>query len=261
MVFDAGRLANLLHADSEELMRVRNLLIFVLMGVFIAFLLTSYFIFYRRALRSISALSKGTKEIGSGNLNYTIETGADDEIGDLAQGLNRMTADLRQVTASKTDLEREVYERKRAAAQLVRKNEDLNALNEELTATQEELQQNLDELSKREIDLHSVALFPTENPSPTMRVNDQGIFLFANPASTRVLGCWKVIVGEKVPDNIMRNALDSLKQGIMQDTEEICEPYTYSIKYVPISPQNYVNLYFADITRRKRAEDQLIQEK
>jgi methyl-accepting chemotaxis protein len=94
MVFDAGRLANLLHADSEELMLVRNLLIFVLMGVFIAFLLTSYFIFYRRALRSISALSKGTKEIGSGNLNYTIETGADDEIGDLAQGLNRMTADL-----------------------------------------------------------------------------------------------------------------------------------------------------------------------
>ena len=259
MVFDAGRLANLLHADSEELMRVRNLLIFVLMGVFIAFLLTSYFIFYRRALRSISALSKGTKEIGSGNLNYTIETGADDEIGDLAQGLNRMTADLRQVTASKTDLEREVSERKRAELQLVRNNEDLNALNEELTATQEELQQNLDELSKRETDLHSVALFPTENPSPTMRVNDQGILLFANPASTHVLGCWKSIVGEKVPDNIMRSALDSLKQGIMQETAEICEPYTYLIKYTPITHHNYVNLYFSDITRRKRAEDQLIR--
>ena len=195
------------------------------MGVFIAFLLTSYFIFYRRALKSISVLNKGIKEIGSGNLNYTIETGADDEIGDLARGLNRMTADLRKVTASKTDLEREVSERMRAEAQLVRNNEDLNALNEELTATQEELQQNLDELSKREIELHSVALFPTENPSPTMRVNDRGILLFANPASTHVLGCWKVNVGEKVPDHIMRSALDSLKHGIMQETEEICEPY------------------------------------
>jgi PAS domain S-box-containing protein len=259
MVFDAGRLANLLNEESEELMRIRNLLIFVLMGVFIAFLFTSYLIFYRRALTSITALNKGIQEFGSGNLSYQLETGADDEIGDIAQGLNRMTVDLRQVTASKTDLEREVSERKRVEAQLVRNNEDLNALNEELTATQEELQQNLDELSKRETDLHSVALFPTENPSPTMRVNDQGILLFANPASTRVLGCWKAIVGEKVPDNIMRNALDSLKHGIMQETEEICESYTYSIKYAPISPQNYVNLYFADITRRKRAEDQLVR--
>ena len=111
MVFDAGRLANLLHAESEGLMQIRNLLIFALMGVFTAFLLTSYFIFYRRALKSISVLNKGIKEIGSGNLNYTIETGADDEIGDLAGGLNRMTADLRKVTASKTDLEREVSER------------------------------------------------------------------------------------------------------------------------------------------------------
>ncbi len=259
MVFDAGRLANLLNEDSEELMRVRNLLIFALMGVFIAFLFTSYLIFYRRALTSITALNKGIKEIGSGNLNYQLETGTDDEIGDIAQGLNRMTADLRQVTASKTDLEQEVSERMRAEAQLVRNNEDLNALNEELTATQEELQQNLDELSKREIELHSVALFPTENPSPTMRVNDQGTLLFANPGGTRVLGCWKVTVGEKVPDHIIRSALNSLKHGIMQETEEICEPYTYLIRFTPISHQNYINLYFSDITRRKRAEDQLIR--
>ncbi len=259
MVFDTVRLANLLNEDAEELMRVRNLLIFALMGVFIAFLFTSYLIFYRRALTSITAITNGIKEIASGNLNYQLETGTDDEIGDIAQGLNRMTADLRLVTASKTDLEREVSERMRAEAQLVRNNEDLNALNEELTAAQEELHQNLDELSKREIELHSVALFPTENPSPTMRVNDQGNLLFANPASTHVLRCWKVTVGEKVPDHIIRSALDSLEHGIMQETEEICEPYTYLIQFTPISPQNYINLYFSDITRRKRAEDLLLR--
>ena len=220
-----------------------------------------YLIFYRRALTSITALNKGIQEIGSGNLRYQLETGADDEIGDIARGLNRMTADLRQVTASKTDLEREISERKHAEEQLVRNNEDLNALNEELTATQEELQQNLDELSKKEVELHSAALFPMENPSPTMRVNDQGILIFANPASTHVLGCWKITVGDRVPDHILQSARDSLKHGILQETEEICEPYHYSIRVTPLSHQNYVNLYFSDITRRKCAEDELVQEK
>lgn len=40
----------------------------------------------------------------------------DDEIGELAQSLNRMTADLRAVTASRTDLEQEVAHRKAAEA-------------------------------------------------------------------------------------------------------------------------------------------------
>ena len=259
MVFDAGRLAHILHEQSVEQMQVRNQLIFALMGAFIAYLFTSYFIFYRRALKSISGINKGTKIIGSGDLNYTFASGADDEIGDISYALNRMTADLRNVTASKTDLEREVSERMRAEAQLVRNNEDLNALNEELTATQEELQQNLDELATREIELHSVALFPAENPNPTMRVHDSGILLFANLASTHVLGCWKAKVGERVPDHIIRSAQDSRKQGIMQETEEICEPSIYSIKFAPISDQNYINLYFSDITSRKRAEAQLVR--
>ena len=94
-----------------------------------------------------------------------------------------------------------------------------------------------------------------------MRVNDQGILIFANPASTHVLGCWKINAGDKVPDHILQSARDSLKHGILKETEEICEPYTYTVRFTPLSNQNYVNLYFSDITRRKRAEDQLVQEK
>ena len=45
----------------------------------------------------------------------------------------------------------------------------------------------------------------------------------------------------------------------MQETEEICEPYIYSIRFAPIPLQNYINLYFGNITGRKRTEDQLIR--
>jgi PAS domain S-box-containing protein len=45
---------------------------------------------------------------------------------------------------------KDVTDRKRAEAELLRKNEDLNAAYEQLTATEEELRQNYDELSKKE---------------------------------------------------------------------------------------------------------------
>lgn len=146
MIFDAGRLAHLLSDEVNGLRQTRIVLIFALMGTFSAFLLTSYLLFYRRTLKSISVLSEGARIIGSGNLNYTIEEGRADEIGELSRSFNNMTSSLREVTASKGDLEHEVYERKRAEEALVLKNKDLYSLNEELTFTQDELHRNLEEL-------------------------------------------------------------------------------------------------------------------
>ena len=183
IVFDAGRLSHLLRDEADQVKQVSNLLIFLLMGTFSLFILTSYLIVFRRTLTSIAELQDGVKVIGSGDLGHVIPEKGDDEIRDLSRAFNKMTVDLKGVTASKGELEREVAERKKAeeevgerneeltaineelvAAQeqlrqanvhlerneedLRRKNVDLNAINEELTATQEELHQNLDELTK-----------------------------------------------------------------------------------------------------------------
>ncbi len=167
MVFDAGRLASLMGAQADELRQTRTYLIFALIGAFVAFLLTSYFLFSRRTLKSIAELQEGARIVGSGDLGYTIEEKGDDEISDLTRSFNQMTSDLQHVTATKEDLEREIAGRKYAEEELVRANErltrseqdllrqntDLNALNEELAATQEELQQNVDELTRSEQEL------------------------------------------------------------------------------------------------------------
>ena len=150
MIFDAGRLAHLLRDQAEELRQTRLLLILALMGTFVAFLLTSYFLFYRRTLKSLDSLQDGATLVGSGDFSHVIDESSDDEIGDLARSFNRMTVNLRNVTASKSDLEQEVAERKRAEQNLETRNEELNAINEELTATQEELHQNIEELTKAE---------------------------------------------------------------------------------------------------------------
>ena len=83
---------------------------------------------------SLSNLSKGAAVIGSGNLDYTIDEKKNDEIGDLSRAFNRMTADLKTVTASKEDLEREIDERKKAEEALKRSNAELESSNKELEA-------------------------------------------------------------------------------------------------------------------------------
>jgi PAS domain S-box-containing protein len=139
MIFDASRLADLLRAQADDLRQTRLLLILTLMGAFVALLLTSYFYFYRRTLMSIDSLQQGAAKIGAGDFSHTIDENSDDEIGELARSFNRMTADLRQVTARKVDLETEVVERMRVEADLAYKNEELGELNEELTSAHDEL--------------------------------------------------------------------------------------------------------------------------
>ena len=66
---------------------------------------TIYLLVFRRTLKSVSELQKGINTIGSGNLEYVIETNRQDEISELSHSFNKMTLNLREVTASKQDLE------------------------------------------------------------------------------------------------------------------------------------------------------------
>lgn len=114
VVSDASRLSQLLRAEMDQLIETRTRLMFAMVGLFGVFLLIGYLLTYHRILNSISILQAGTSIIGSGNLDFEIEEKKNDEIGDLSRAFNRMATDLKAVTASKADLEREISERKRA---------------------------------------------------------------------------------------------------------------------------------------------------
>ena len=89
-----------------------------MLGVFGAFLLIMYLITYRRTLKSISNLQEGIEIISSGNLDYSIPTKKEDEISKLSQAFNKMTTNLKKITASKSDLEQEIAGRKQAEISL-----------------------------------------------------------------------------------------------------------------------------------------------
>jgi len=132
--FDTLRLSQMLHERVNQLKHRNTLLILILLGIFSAYFLANYFLLYRHILKSLSALQAGAAVIGSGDLDYTLDVKHDDEIGALSRAFNQMATDLKSVTTSKTELEREIKERLRIEENLQRRTAELEAANKELEA-------------------------------------------------------------------------------------------------------------------------------
>jgi signal transduction histidine kinase/HAMP domain-containing protein len=228
LVSDASRLSQLLRQRMDRLIHTRSVLLYVIVGLFGLFLLVSYMLTYRRVLRSMSTLQAGAAIIGSGNLDFTMEERKRDEIGDLSRAFNRMTSDLKAVTASKTDLEREVTERKRA---------------------EEEVREARDRALW-------LARFPQENPNPVVRVSADGSVLYCNPPAAELQG-WACAVGQPLNDRLL--PLISRRTGESEESQQDIEigQRFYSVWVTPFPGEGYANVYGRDITERKRAEEAL----
>jgi PAS domain S-box-containing protein len=105
LAFDSQQLSQNIQDQTNQTILINTILTVALLGLFGVFFITIYFVAYRRTARSIIKLKNGIGVIGSGNLDYTIEAGKEDEIADISNSVNQMAANLKTVTASKTELE------------------------------------------------------------------------------------------------------------------------------------------------------------
>jgi PAS domain S-box-containing protein len=244
MVFDAARLSQMLREQADQQKQRNYFLILILMGGFVAFLLSNYIFFYRGALKSIADLQAGTKAVGSGNLDYSLEEKRDDEIGELSRAFNRMAIDLKGVTASKTDLEKEVAVRERT---------------EETLRLSEERYRSLFKGMTEGFALHEI--LEDENGKPY-----DYRFLDINPAFERLTGLLREDVVGKTHNEVLPN--DSLRwvetYGAVAITGEPIQFDNYSpalgkhyevFAYRPV-PGQFATV-FMDITERKRQEQKI----
>jgi signal transduction histidine kinase len=133
IAFSASQIDRMLEEQTHRLQQRRVILLFMLIAVFGAFLVINFVIVNRRILLALEDLQEKTRIVGSGNLELVIEVNKADEIGDLSRAFNRMTADLRAVTASKTDLEQEIRERRQAETALAESETKYKNLFENMT--------------------------------------------------------------------------------------------------------------------------------
>ncbi len=77
-------------------------------------------------VRPITALREGTERIGAGNLDFRVGTLAKDEIGMLSRAFDQMTDNLKRITASRDELDREITVRQRIEEELEQANERMS---------------------------------------------------------------------------------------------------------------------------------------
>jgi PAS domain S-box-containing protein len=110
---------------------------------------------------------------------------------------------------------------------------------------------------KAEENIYNLAKFPSENPSPVLRIAKEGTVLYANAAGSEILKTWECNVGERVPEYWHKYVLRILKSGSNEELEVKCGERVFSLIMAPITDAGYVNVYGTDITGRKLAEENL----
>jgi signal transduction histidine kinase/DNA-binding response OmpR family regulator len=83
--------------DIERLVQRLNIANLVLTGVLVVVLTVHFFAFLRRRVTQLNA---GTERIGGGDLSYRIPLEHDDELADVALGINQMAGQLQQAARS-----------------------------------------------------------------------------------------------------------------------------------------------------------------
>ncbi|HYV31877.1 MAG TPA: PAS domain S-box protein, partial [Candidatus Binatia bacterium] len=115
---------------------------------------------------------------------------------------------------------------------------------------------DITERKQAEADLRRLAQFPEQNPSPVLRIGDDGTLLYANSSARLLLATlgWK---SDGVLPDVVRSLMSEARRQACLIEREICCPdrQIIWITAVPFGEDHYVNLYGRDITERKRAEE------
>jgi len=120
---------------------------------------------------------------------------------------------------------------------------------------------DISELKRAEEAIRSAALFPLENPSPILRIAQDGTLLFSNRSSEPLLETWRADSGKEVPDTLLHCIESALASGVSVECEVIVSGRDISFVVNPFPERGYANLYGRDITQRKQAEDEIVRAK
>jgi PAS domain S-box-containing protein len=116
---------------------------------------------------------------------------------------------------------------------------------------------DITEHKRAQEEIRSVSKFPSENPSPVLRVHKNGTVLYSNEAGLPLLADLKSGVGEKAPFKWWGLIDEAFESGETQQREQEISGRIFSFVIAPILDGDYVNLYARDISEGKKTEADL----
>lgn len=103
--------------------------------------------------------------------------------------------------------------------------------------------------------VEELAKFPEENPNPVLRINTDGVILYANQGSRALLEDWQCAVGDTAPQRIFDNVAGANTHNENRAVEvDCCGDRLMRLEIAPVAGQNYVNVYGKDVTQMRRIE-------
>ena len=119
------------HEAFADVINLRNLVLMILIIVFALSGIMAFSI-AQSISGPIKRLSKGAAMIGSGKFDLQLGIDQKDEIGRLSRSFEKMTHDLKAITASRDELNKEIDERKKVEGVLLKTTDDLARSNRDL---------------------------------------------------------------------------------------------------------------------------------
>jgi signal transduction histidine kinase len=100
-----------------------------------------------------------------------------------------------------------------------------------------------------------LATFVEQNPYPTLRVREDGVLLYANPASRFLLAAWGIQPGKRLPEAVRQELLRPLATGEAAEIEVAYDERILALMCWPSVTDGYVNVYGRDVTQQRRIQE------
>jgi PAS domain S-box-containing protein len=108
-----------------------------------------------------------------------------------------------------------------------------------------------------EEEIKSIARFPDENPHPIMRFTHAGILMYSNKSCREMLSECIGDIGTTAPATWLKALREAVSLGSSCEMDFTCGKRMFSMLFVPVLHEEYVNVYGRDITERKLAAQAL----
>ena len=97
----------------------------------------------------------------------------------------------------------------------------------------------------------AIVKFPDENPNPVLRVSRDGVLIYANPGSARLIEGLGATVGQELPDDLCATVVEHIRSGDRTAVEVTASDRVYALLPVDVPQFGFVNVYGTDITAEK----------
>jgi len=114
------------------------------------------------------------------------------------------------------------------------------------------------ESRESEKSIADLAKFPNENPSPILRVKPDGRILFSNDAAQKIPEIFENETQKSLNKSLRTIVIDARRDENTRQGEVGTNGETYIFTIVPVSGEDYLNVYGREITAEREAEEALV---